>query len=95
MAGADAYHGAVGPLYLTTPECNNPLFWAFFKAVKQAGYPLTRDVNGFQQEGFGKFDRTTYRGRRWNAARAYIHPVRHRRNLKIKCKAMTTRILFE
>lgn len=95
LAGADAYHGAVGPLYLTTPECDNPLFWAFFKAVKQAGYPLTRDVNGFQQEGFGKFDRTTYRGRRWNAARAYVHPVHHRRNLKIKCKAMTTRILFE
>lgn len=95
MAGADAYHGAVGPLYLTTPECDNPLFWAFFKAVKQAGYPLTRDVNGFQQEGFGKFDRTTYRGRRWNAARAYVHPVRHRCNLTLKCKAMTTRILFE
>lgn len=95
MVGADAYHGAVGPLYLTTPECDNPLFWAFFKAVKQAGYPLTRDVNGFQQEGFGKFDRTTYRGRRWNAARAYVHPVSRRRNLKIKCKAMTTRILFE
>lgn len=94
MAGADAYRGAVGPLYLTTPECDNPLFDAFFKAVQQAGYPVTTDVNGFQQEGFGKFDRTTYRGRRWNAARAYVHPVKRRRNLTVKCGTMATRILF-
>ncbi|MEZ7195695.1 choline dehydrogenase [Pseudodesulfovibrio karagichevae] len=94
-AGADEYQGAVGPLYLTTPECDNPLFDAFFQAVQQAGYPVTKDVNGYQQEGFGKFDRNTYRGRRWNAARAYVHPVKNRRNLTVKCKAMTTRILFE
>ena len=95
MAGADQYQGATGPLYLTTPECDNPLFDAFFKAVQQTGYPITRDVNGFQQEGFGRFDRTTYRGRRWNAARAYVHPVKHRRNLTVKCRTMATRILFE
>jgi choline dehydrogenase len=95
MSGATEYQGAVGPLYLTTPECDNPLFTAFFNAVQEAGYPLTDDVNGYQQEGFGKFDRTTYRGRRWNAARAYVHPVMKRRNLTVKCKAMATRILFQ
>jgi choline dehydrogenase len=95
MAGASEYQGAVGPLYLTTPECENPLFSAFFNAVQEAGYPLTDDVNGYQQEGFGKFDRTTYRGRRMNAARAYIHPVKNRKNLTVKCKAMANRILFD
>ncbi|WP_018125681.1 choline dehydrogenase [Desulfovibrio oxyclinae] len=94
-AGADEYQGAVGPLYLTTPECDNPLFNAFFNAVQQAGYPLTKDVNGYQQEGFGKFDRNTYQGRRHNAARAYVHTVKNRRNLTIKCKAHTNRILFQ
>jgi choline dehydrogenase len=94
-AGADEYQGAVGPLYLTDPECDNQLFKAFFEAVQQAGYPLTDDVNGFQQEGFGKFQRHTYRGRRWNAARAYVHPVKNRRNLDVRCKALATRILFE
>ncbi len=95
MAGADAYQGAAGPLYLTTPDCDNPLFEAFFEAVRQAGHPVTRDVNGFQQEGFGRFDRTTYRGRRWNAARAYVHPVKNRRNLTVRCRTTATRILFE
>lgn len=94
-AGADEYQGAVGPLYLTTPECDNPLFNAFFNAVQQAGYPLTKDVNGYQQEGFGKFDRNTYQGRRHNAARAYVHTVKNRRNLTVKCKAHTNRILFQ
>ena len=95
LKGADQYHGASGPLYLTTPKCENPLFDAFFKAVQEAGYPVTEDVNGYQQEGFSSFDRTCYRGRRWNAARAYVHPVKNRANLKVVCQALTTKILFQ
>ena len=95
LMGADDYHGVGGPLYLTTPECDNPLFAAFFEAVQQAGYPLTDDVNGHQQEGFGKFDGTIYRGRRWNAARAYVHPIKQRDNLELRCRSLATRILFE
>ncbi len=95
LKGADAFHGAGGPLYLTSGECDNPLFGAFLKAVQEAGYPLTRDVNGYRQEGFGIFDRTTYRGRRWSASRAYYHPVKHRANLTLKTRSLASRILFE
>jgi len=95
LMGADQYQGTGGPLYLTTPECDNPLFRAFFESVQQAGYPLTDDVNGYRQEGFGKFDGTIYRSRRWNAARAYVHPVKHRKNLDVILKATATRILFD
>ncbi len=95
LSGADEYQGTGGPLYLTTPECDNPLFDAFFEAVQEAGHPITKDVNGYQQEGFSKFDGTIYRSRRWNAARAYVHPVKTRRNLDVKCKAHVNRILFD
>ena len=95
LQGADQYHGSNGPLALTTPEADNPLFKAFFKAGEQIGYPLTSDVNGYQQEGFGRFDQTIYRARRLNAARAYIHPVKNRSNLRVQCQALATRILFE
>jgi len=95
LSGGDAYHGDSGPLYLTTPRDGNPLVAAFFAAAQQAGYPLTVDVNGYQQEGFSSFDRTTYRGRRWSAARAYYHPVKSRQNLTLKSGALTTRILFD
>jgi choline dehydrogenase len=95
LTGADEYHGADGPIVLTTPECRGPLFEAFFAAVQQAGYPVTPDVNGFQQEGFSSFDRTTWRGRRRSAARAYYHPVKRRKNLALRCRALVTRVLFE
>ncbi len=95
LHGADEYHGSNGPLNLDTAKCDNPLFDAFFKATEQAGHPLTKDVNGYQQEGFGKFDQNIYRGRRHNAARAYVHPVKNRANLTVQCKATVNRILFE
>ena len=31
----------------------NPLHNAFIEAGKEAGYPFTDDMNGYQQEGFG------------------------------------------
>ncbi|MCK9175660.1 MAG: choline dehydrogenase [Desulforhopalus sp.] len=95
LHGADEYHGSNGQLCLETAKCDNPLFKAFFKATEQAGHPLTQDVNGYQQEGFGKFDQNIYRSRRHNAARAYVHPVMNRGNLKVQCRAMVKRILFE
>lgn len=95
-AGADVFRGAGGPLHLETGPATNPLFKAFFAAAKQAGYPLTDDVNGFQQEGFGMFDRNIKNGRRWSASTAYLHPVLgKRKNLEVICNALTTKIIFE
>ncbi|SHO61870.1 choline dehydrogenase [Algoriphagus zhangzhouensis] len=96
LIGGDDYRGNEGNLKLTTPECDNPLFDAFFESVQEAGYPLTDDVNGYQQEGFGKFDQTIYNSRRLNAARAYIHPIKdQRKNLHVETQATVLRILFE
>jgi len=96
MIGANEYHGFNGPLMLETASCENPLFQSFFEAVQQAGYPLTDDVNGYCQEGFGRFDRNINRGRRLSAARAYYHPIKKKRpNLHLKTRALTTKILFD
>lgn len=96
LQGADQYRGRKGPLVLEQGPCTNPLFQGFFKAVQEAGYPLTTDVNGERQEGFGAFDRNIKNGRRLSAARAYLHPVaKQRSNLDIICRALSTRILFE
>jgi choline dehydrogenase len=93
-AGADAWRGGDGPLVLERGPATNPLFGAFFAAAQQAGYALTDDVNGEQQEGFAPFDRNLHRGRRLSASRAYLHPVRHRPNLTVRTRAMATRLLF-
>jgi len=89
------YRGHEGPLYLERGPASNPLFEAFFQSAEQAGYPRTSDVNGYQQEGFGPFDKNVKRGRRWSAARAYLHPVMKRPNLTVHTRAFVHKVIFE
>ena len=69
------YRGTDGPLHITRGPRDNPLFNAFIEAGAQAGYPVTDDYNGAQQEGFGPMEATIYKGRRWSAANAYLKPA--------------------
>ena len=89
------FRGNSGPLQLERGPIKGPLFQAFFDATVQAGYSRTDDVNGYRQEGFAAFDRNVRRGRRLSAARAYLYPVKNRKNLHIKTKAMVTKVLFD
>ncbi len=93
--GDEAWRGRDGPLELELGPAEGPLFEAFFAAAEQAGYARTDDVNGARQEGFARFHRNLRRGLRWSAARAYLHPVRRRPNLEVRCRAFATRIVFE
>ena len=92
--GADEWRGGSGPLVTERGPATNPLFAAFFQAAQQAGYPLTDDVNGYRQEGFARFDRNVHRGRRLSSARAYLHPVRSRKNLRVETLALVTGVRF-
>ncbi len=73
--GDPDWRGTDGPLHITRGPRRNPLTRAFVEAGRQAGYPVTGDYNGEQQEGFGPFDSTIWRGRRWSAANAYLRPA--------------------
>jgi choline dehydrogenase len=95
LAGEDDYRGGSGPLELERGPSQNPLIEAFLSSTEQAGYPRTTDVNGFQQEGFARFDRNVRRGRRLSAARAYLHPVMDRPNLTVTTRALVHRVLFD
>jgi choline dehydrogenase len=95
VAGADEWRGGHGPLILERGPAEGPLFDAFFAAVQEAGHALTTDVNGFRQEGFAKFDRNISHGRRWSAARAYLHPAMKRRNLEVRTRTFVEAIVFE
>ena len=94
-AADDPFRGHGGPLTLERGPATNPLFGAFLDATVQAGYPRTDDVNGYRQEGFARFDRNIKRGRRWSAARAYLHPVLNRPNLELITRAFVTRVIFD
>lgn len=73
--GDPSWRGADGPLHVTRGPRDNPLHAAFVESGRQAGYPVTDDYNGRQQEGFGPMEQTVWRGRRWSAANAYLKPA--------------------
>jgi choline dehydrogenase len=93
--GGDRYRGAAGQLRTRYGTLSNPLHAAWLEAAAEAGYPRSSDVNGFQQEGFGRMDMTVGGGRRWSAANAYLKPVMRRPNLKVLTHALATRIAFD
>ncbi|XP_053456717.1 choline dehydrogenase, mitochondrial [Nycticebus coucang] len=93
--GASRYRGGEGPLHVSRGKTNHLLHQAFLEAVKQAGYPFTEDMNGFQQEGFGWADMTIHEGKRWSTACAYLHPSLSRSNLKAEARTFVNRVLFE
>ena len=93
--GGDAYRGDAGKLKTCYGSLKNPLHASWLAAATQAGYRATKDVNGFQQEGFGRMDMTVADGRRCSAANAYLRPALARPNLTVLTHALATRILFE
>ncbi|QIT57060.1 choline dehydrogenase [Aquisalimonas sp. 2447] len=92
--GENAYHGAGGPLHVTTGAMKNPLYGAFVEAGVAAGYPHTEDMNGYQQEGFGPMFQTTKDGWRWSTANGYLRPVIKRPNLTVRTRTFTRRVIM-
>jgi len=78
--GDPQWRGSDGPLHVTRGPRDNPLHTAFVEAGRQAGYPVTDDYNGAQQEGFGPMEQTVWKGQRWSAANAYLKPALKREN---------------
>jgi choline dehydrogenase len=93
--GEEGWRGTEGPLHVTRGARRNPLYDAFVEAGKQAGYPLTRDYNGSQQEGFGAFEMTVWNGVRWSSANAYLRPALRRANVALKTRALARRVVLE
>ncbi|MBE2274754.1 MAG: choline dehydrogenase [Rhodobacteraceae bacterium] len=92
-SGAD-WRGMSGPLHVTRGSRSNPLFDAFIDAGRQAGYPVTSDYNGRQQEGFGPMEATIWKGRRWSAANAYLRPAMATGNVHVT-RGLARRVVIE
>jgi len=93
--GEELWRGTDGPMHMKRGTRLNPLYQAFIDAGRQAGYPVTDDYNGRQQEGFGPMEMTVHNGFRWSAANAYLRPARATKRVKLVTHAMAGRILLE
>ena len=88
--GASEFHGVGGALNVADLRLVNPLSRAFIEAGQELGFPLNKDFNGAQQEGFGFYQVTQKGGKRCSTAAAYLKPVLNRPNLKVLTKAQVT-----
>ncbi|WP_283177798.1 choline dehydrogenase [Gemmobacter sp. 24YEA27] len=88
------WRGTDGPLHITRGPRDNPLFDAFIEAGAAAGYPVTQDYNGRQQEGFGPMEATIWKGRRWSAANAYLKPALKTGNLQV-IRGLARKVVIE
>lgn len=93
--GASPYRGGDGPLRSSNIRLTHPTMDAFVDAAQQAGIPSNPDYNGESQEGVAHAQAYQRDGFRHNNGRAFIRPVRHRKNLTIVLNALATRILFD
>ncbi|MFO1032888.1 MAG: choline dehydrogenase [Hyphomicrobiales bacterium] len=93
--GEEGWRGTRGPMHMKRGRRLNPLYQAFIDAGREAGYPVTNDYNGRQQEGFGPMEMTVHKGFRWSAANAYLRPARETGRVKLVTYALARRILLE
>lgn len=93
--GGDDLRGSGGPLNVMDMPSRHELLDAWIEAGAEAGYPKNPDYNGASQEGFGYYQVTQKRGRRWSAAKGYLAPALERPNLTLEMEAHTTRLLME
>ncbi|MBP6010640.1 MAG: choline dehydrogenase [Alphaproteobacteria bacterium] len=94
-AGGDDFRGDSGPLYVSNASKSAPLYQVLLDAGRQAGFPLTPDFNGEQQEGFSFYQLTIKNGQRWSSASAYLKPAMSRPNLSVEVEALIARVLVE
>ncbi|HIO19025.1 MAG TPA: choline dehydrogenase [Gammaproteobacteria bacterium] len=95
--GENDYRGGYGPLSVCAGNnmTGNSLYEAFIQAGHEAGYPVTDDYNGCQQEGFGAMHMTVRDGVRASTASAYLRPAMNRSNLRYVGGTYVHRVLFE
>jgi len=93
--GEEGWRGTDGPMHMKRGSRLNPLYQAFIDAGREAGYPVTDDYNGHQQEGFGPMEMTVHNGFRWSAANAYLRPATKSRKVKLVTHAYAQRIMLD
>ena len=93
--GADDLHGAGGEWRIDRQRLHWPILDTIRDAAVEAGMPRVTDFNRGDNHGVAYFHVTQRGGIRVNTAKAFLKPVRNRRNLRIVSGAQAKRVLIE
>ncbi len=93
------FHGHAGEWRVEKQRLHWKLLDDFRDAAVAAGIPRTDDFNRGENFGCGYFEVNQKRGVRWNAAKAFLHPLLkgrpQRRNLVLVTEALQVRLDFD
>ncbi|MGU9961853.1 MAG: GMC family oxidoreductase [Candidatus Puniceispirillales bacterium WSBS_2018_MAG_OTU23] len=90
-----AFRGLGGPLNVSMVRSRYEALDLLIKSAETLGYPHNSDYNGVDQNGFAYYQVTQKNGIRHSAKRAYIDPIRSRRNLRIITYAHATALVLD
>ena len=95
QGGESLYRGGGGPVHVRAGDYDCELFEVFLQAGEESGYPVTEDINGEHQEGFGAFQMNVHDGVRASTAEAYIRPNAGRKNLSISDRSLAEGLIIQ
>ncbi|OYW52204.1 MAG: choline dehydrogenase [Rhizobiales bacterium 12-68-15] len=93
--GPNAHHGKGGEWHVEFPRITWPLLDKVREAAAQDGISAIDDFNTGDNEGSCYFHVNQKTGLRWSAARGFLKPVLHRRNLDLITAGHVERVVVE
>jgi choline dehydrogenase len=91
----DGLHARGGEWRIERMRVKWEILDAFLEAAHQAGIPKTDDFNRGNNEGCGYFHVNQKGGFRWSAAKGFLKPIRHRKNLTVVTHAQVERLVLD
>jgi choline dehydrogenase len=90
--GPDEVHGAGGEWRVEQQRLSWEILDAFRDAAEELGVAKIDDFNRGDNEGSSRFEVNQRRGVRWNATKAFLRPIEHRKNLTVLTHAQVHRL---
>ena len=90
--GPSEHHGKRGEWRVEPPRVRWKILDAVREAAAEMGIPKTEDFNTGSNEGAGYFHVNQKRGMRWSAARGFLGPAKHRRNLQVETDVLVDKV---
>jgi len=95
FGGPNDWHGVGGPMRIESARVRWEILDAWRAAAAQQGIASIEEFNRGDNAGCAYFQMTQKRGVRWSMADAFLHPIRHRKNLTVLTKAQVLKVLTE
>lgn len=92
FGGDSALHGQGGEWRVEEPRIHWEVLDRYRDAAEECGIAKIDDFNLGDNEGSGYFQVNQKRGTRWSAARGFLKPVLHRKNLMLETGCLVDRI---